>query len=134
MKTSFTKTTLRLALTLGFLFTIVALGPASASAPDFAGTWIGATDVPDVGSVQVTLVVKKTETAYAATLSDSASLIATDTEARELKVDGETISFWFPLASGETVSTQLTIAGDTLSGSWQHEYGQTGSLRFERKR
>ena len=115
------------------LFMALPLAQASASAPpDFSGTWVGATDVPDVGSVQVTLVIKKVEQGYTATISDSASIIAKDTEARDIKVDGDAISFWFPLASGETVSTQLAIAGNTLTGGWTHESGQTGSLRFER--
>lgn len=129
-----TKAILRLALALGSVLAVVAVRSASASAPEFTGTWLGSTDVPDVGSVQVTLVVKKTDAGYSAAISDSALIIAQDTEARDLKVDGDTMSFWFPLASGETVSTQLTIAGDTLSGGWQHESGQTGSLRFERKK
>ena len=126
------KTTLRLALALA----LVSVGALSAAvaAPDFAGTWIGKTDVPDVGADQVTLVIKKTDSGYAATISDSAALIADKTEARDVKVDGETISFWFPLASGETVSVQLKIAGDTMNGGWAHESGSTGSLIFERQK
>jgi len=124
------KKTLRLALALA---TISALS-AAAAAPTFVGTWIGKTDVPDVGPDQVTLIVKKAGTDYAATLSDSAAVIAENTAARDVKVDGQTISFWFPLASGETVSVQLTITGDTMNGGWTHESGQTGSLTFERQK
>jgi len=127
------KTVPRLTLVLAVgLF--CALSAAAAPAPNFAGTWIGRTDVPDVGPDQVTLIVKKVEAGYAATISDSAAVIADNTAARDLKVNGETISFWFPLASGETVSVQLTITGDALSGAWTHESGQTGSLTFERQK
>ncbi len=121
-------------LLLSLIFTC-AIAPVAASAPDFAGTWIGRTDVPDVGTDEITLVVgRKADGAYAATIGDSAQLIAQNTEGRDVKVDGETIAFWFPLASGETVTLQLKIAGDTMTGGWQHESGATGSMQFERKK
>lgn len=107
---------------------------ASASSPDLAGTWIGRTDVPDVGSVEVVLVLKKADAGYTATVSDSASLIAPDTAARDLEVEDDTLSFWFPLADGTTVSIRLKVSGDTMSGGWQHQEGETGSLYFERKK
>ena len=107
---------------------------SAAAAPDFTGTWLGKTEVPDVGTDEVTLVVKKVGGGYAAAISDSAGMIAQNTEARDVKVEGETIGFWFVLASGESVSIQLTIAGDTLTGGWTHESGSTGSLVFERKK
>lgn len=125
-------TVLRLGLALSLAFTCVP--PAvSADAPDLVGTWVGKTDVPDVGSVDVVLTVRKGEAGYTASVSDSASLIAPDTAVRDLTVDGDTLSFWFPLADGATVSIQLKVSGDTMSGSWQHQEGQTGSLSFERK-
>jgi hypothetical protein len=116
--------------TLTFLCSLT----VSASAVNLAGTWVGSTDVPDVGSDQVVLVIEKDGTGYRAIVSDSAALIAKDTPARDLKLDGDTLSFWFPLADGPTVAIQLTVSGDTMSGGWQHEGGQTGSLSFERKK
>lgn len=123
----------RLGLALSLAFACM-LPAASAEAPDLEGTWIGKTDVPDVGSIDVVLTLKRGEAGYTAAISDSASLIAPDTAARELKVDGDTLSFWFPLADGATVSMQLKVSGDTMSGSWQHQEGQTGALYLERKK
>jgi len=119
-----------LLLTVGLLCAFAAV----AAAPDFTGTWLGSTEVPDVGTDQVTLVVKKAEAGYAVTISDSAQMITPNTEARDVKVDGEAIGFWFALASGESVSVQLKIAGDTLTGGWTHESGSTGALTLERKK
>lgn len=126
-------TTLRLALALNLILTCMPPA-ASAAAADFAGTWVAKTDVPDVGSIEVVLTIKTVEAGYSAAISDSAALIAPDTAVRDLKVDGDTLSFWFPLADGATVSIQLKVSGDTMSGGWQHQEGQTGSLNFERKK
>jgi hypothetical protein len=120
-----------LALAVGLA---LAFSPAAASAPDFTGTWLGTTEVPDVGTDQIALVIRKAQAGLAATISDSAQMIAPNTEARDVKVEGEAIAFWFPLASGESVSVQLKIAGDTLTGGWTHESGSTGSMQFARKK
>jgi hypothetical protein len=117
-----------LVLLLGFGTAVVS------TAPDFTGAWIGQTDVPDVGPDQITLVIKKAESGYTATISDAAAIIGPETPVRDVKIEGETITFWFPLANGETVSIQLKIEGDTLTGGWVHESGTSGSMVFQRKK
>lgn len=104
------------------------------AAADLIGTWTGSTDVPDVGAIQVSLVLKQAEGGYAGTISDSASMITPETPVKDLKVDGDALTFWFVLADGTSVSMQLKVEGETMTGGWQHESGATGAMRLERKK
>jgi len=121
----------RRALLLSLTLTLAA---AIASAADLTGTWTGNTDAPDIGTIQVTLILKKAEDGYAGTVSDSASLIAPDTPVRDLKVEGDSLTCWFNLADGSTVSMQLKVSGETMTGGWQHSDGGTGAISLERKK
>ena len=112
----------------------IAFAAATAMAADLTGTGVGSTEAPDVGPIQVTLVLKKAEGGYAGTIWDSASLIAPDTPVRDLKVDGDSLTGWFALTDGSTVSVQLKVSGETMTGGWQHSGGGTGALSLERKK
>ena len=43
---------------------------------DINGTWIGTTEVPEQGTDQVTMVLKKAENGYTGTIADSLAMIA----------------------------------------------------------
>jgi hypothetical protein len=107
---------------------------AAASAPDLAGTWIGKTEVPDQGTDEVTLVLKKDEKGYTGTVVDTLGLIAKDTEIMDVKVEGNEISFRFPLTDGAMISVKMTADGNKMAGAWVHPEGDTGVLSFEKKK
>jgi hypothetical protein len=122
-----------------FLFTLPCLAfilfsTAAASAPDLAGTWIGKTEVPDQGTDEVTLVLKKDEKGYTGTVVDTLGLIAKDTEIMDVKVEGSEISFRFPLTDGAMISVKMTADGNKMAGAWVHPEGDTGVLSFEKKK
>lgn len=122
-----------------FLFTLPCLAfilfsTAAASAPDLAGTWIGKTEVPDQGTDEVTLVLKKDEKGYTGTVVDTLGLIAKDTEIMDVTVEGNEISFRFPLTDGAMISVKMTVDGDKMAGAWVHPEGDTGALSFEKKK
>jgi hypothetical protein len=122
-----------------FLFTLPCLAfilfsTAAASAPDLAGTWIGKTEVPDQGPDEVTLVLKKDEKGYTGTVVDTLGLIAKDTEIMDVTVEGNEISFRFPLTDGAMISVKMTVDGDKMAGAWVHPEGDTGVLLFEKKK
>jgi len=122
-----------------FLFTLPCLAfilfsSAAASAPDLAGTWIGKTEVPDQGTDEVTLVLKKDEKGYTGTVVDTLGLIAKDTEIMDVKVEGNEISFRFPLTDGAMISVKMTADGNKMAGAWVHPEGDTGVLSFEKKK
>lgn len=106
----------------------------AASAPDLAGTWIGKTEVPDQGPDEVTLVLKKGEKGYTGTVVDTLGLIAKDTEITDVTLEGNEISFRFPLTDGAMISVKMTVDGDKMAGAWIHPEGSTGALALEKKK
>ena len=111
------------------------------AAPDFAGTWAGKTEVPNAGPDDLTLVIQKKEDAqtkavvYSATLVDTLGYVAPGTEVKEIKVEGNEMTFQFYLVDGTTlISAKLTYKEETLSGTWVHPEGDSAELKFERKK
>ena len=49
-------------------------------------------------------------------------------------VDGDKLTFQFPLADGNLIVVALKVEGDKMTGSWTHQEGDTGALSFERKK
>jgi hypothetical protein len=102
--------------------------------PDFAGTWRGKTEVPDQGRDDIVLVLEKTEDGYRGTVTDSLELIAHETVLLDIKVEGNGLSFRFPLVDDSMVVIKLTVEGDKMTGTWEHSGGDRGLLEFERSK
>jgi hypothetical protein len=107
---------------------------ASAAAPDFVGTWIGKTDVPDQGTDELTLVIVKTATGFEGTFKDAMGMIAPETKVANAKVDGATMTFNFALTDGTTLVGLVKIDGDKMTGQWDHPDGESAPWTFERKK
>ncbi len=113
---------------------VLAFAAAALAAADFAGTWNGKTEVPDSGIDELVLVLVKTEAGWSGTVNDSIGIIAKDTPLADIKVDGDKITFTFPIVDGNIIDNRLTIAGDRMTGEWVHPEGDSGTLEFERKK
>jgi hypothetical protein len=107
---------------------------AYAAAPDITGTWIGKTEVPNAGIDELTLVIKKTPTGFTGTFGDTLGQVNKDSEITAVKLEGDDLSFNFPLADGTLMIAKLKVDGDKLSGTWEHPEGSGGSMTFERKK
>jgi hypothetical protein len=107
---------------------------AYATAPDIAGTWIGKTEVPNVGVDELTLVITKTTTGYSGTFSDAQGVLNKDSEITAVKLEGDELSFDFPLADGTPMVAKLKVDGDKMTGTWGHPEGDVGTMTFERKK
>ncbi len=117
------------------LLGVMALTGLAQKAPDLGGTWIGPTEVPGVGMNEVTLVLKKAEKGYSGTISsDHQGVISPNSEIRDVMADGEKLSFIFPLADGTLLLMKLVVAGDKMTGQWEHPSGSTGAMEFVKKR
>lgn len=107
-------------------------------APNLDGTWIGKTDIPGVGTVEMPLVLKRAEKSYGGTISISHSggegVIQASTEIRDVTTDGEKFSFVFPLTDDSLVLVKLVLAGDQMTGQWEHASGSTGAIEFVKKK
>jgi hypothetical protein len=107
----------------------------SALAPaDLSGTWIGKTEVPNQGADELTMALKKIEGGYAGTLVDTLGLIARDTEIKNIEIKGDEMTFTFPLVDETIIICRMKIAGDKITGGWEHPEGSSAPLEFARKK
>jgi hypothetical protein len=107
---------------------------AQTQSPNFAGTWLGRTEIPDAGIDELELVFEKIETGWKGTFTDSMGQLAKETPLSDIVVDGNTVTFRFPLVDGTMIISKLTLAGDKMTGAWEHPEGNMGTLEFERKK
>jgi hypothetical protein len=122
-----------------FLFSVSCLAfilfiAAAAAAPEFAGTWLGKTEVPDQGIDELSLVLKKGEAGYSGTITDSLGMIVKETELKDIKIKEKTMTFQFPLFDGTPITVKLTLDGDKMTGAWEHPEGSMGTIELERKK
>jgi hypothetical protein len=122
---------------IGTLFVLLAAMAslfAYAAAPDITGTWIGKTEVPNAGVDEITLVIKKTATGFTGTFSDALGQVNKDSEITSVKLEGDELSFNFPLADGTPMIAKLKVDGDKMAGTWEHPEGSSGIMTLERKK
>jgi len=105
-----------------------------APGPDFTGLWNGKTEVEGAGTVELQLVIRKDKDVYSGTILDSVNMISPGTEIKVLEVKDDTMVLNFPLADGAVVTFRLKVAGDAMTGQWEHPAGSTGVLEFARKK
>jgi len=101
-------------------------------AVDFSGTWLGKTNVPSLGADELTLVLNKEKDSYIGTVVDSLEIIAPDTPIQNVVVEGDVITFMFPLVDSAMLSCNLTLKADKMDGYWTHPSGSRGNIIFEK--
>ena len=116
------------------LLGVITLTGFTQKAPNLSGTWIGKTEVPNIGTDEVTLVLKKAEKSYGGTISDNQAVINANAEIRDVTMDGEKLSFICPLAEGTLLMIKLVVDGDKMTGHWEHPAGTTGAIEFVKKK
>jgi len=126
----------RWALAAAALLGVTALTGLAQKAPNLNGTWVGKTDIPGVGTVEMTLALKRAEKSYGGTISidHNETEIQGHTEIRDVTTDGEKFSFVFPLTDDSLVLVKLVVAGDQMTGQWEHASGSTGAVEFVKKK
>jgi hypothetical protein len=110
------------------------LGAAIALAQNIEGIWIGKTEVPNQGTDEITMVLKKGDAGFTGTISDSLGVLAKDTELMDLKVEGAEITCRFPLVDGAMIFVRMTVDGDKMAGLWEHQEGDTGAITLEKQK
>lgn len=122
------------ALAAAALLGVIALTGLAQEAPNLNGTWVGKTEVPGVGTTEMTLVLKRVEESFGGTISaDNAAVITANTEIRDVTMDGEKFLFVFPLTDDSLILMKLIVAGDKMTGQWEHPAGSTGAVEFVKK-
>lgn len=101
-------------------------------ADDISGTWVGETDIPEQGTDELTLVLEKAGDTYTGTLNDSFGMVV-DTEAEDLEYKDNVLTFNFSIYDGYSsmiVYITLKVEGDTMTGQWETEEGETGEINM----
>lgn len=102
---------------------------------DLTGTWEGSTLVPDQGEDQLTLVIKKEEGEYKATITDSLGMLM-DTECEDIELEDGTLTFNFTISQDMdafTVWITLEVEGDTMKGYWETAEGDQGDIELKKQ-
>lgn len=124
-------------LAVTVLFGLTALTGLAQKAPNLTGTWVGKTDIPVTGTIEMTLVLKRAETSYGGTISidHNETEIQASTEIRDVTTDGERFSFVFPLGdtNGSLILVKLVVVDDKMTGRWEHPSGSTGAVEFVKR-
>lgn len=122
-------------LTLSMFFLVMTSGFVFGFQTDISGTWVGETEIPDQGTDEMTLVIEKSDGDYAATISDSFGMLM-DTECEDLEYKDNTLAFNISIFDGYsdmTVYITLKVDGDTMTGHWETEDGNTGEITMEKQ-
>jgi hypothetical protein len=102
---------------------------------DLTGTWVGSTFVPDQGEDEMTLVIKKDEGEYVATVSDSLGMLM-DTECEDIEFEEGTLTFNFTITQemeSQTIWITLDVEGDTMKGYWETGDGEQGDIELKKQ-
>lgn len=120
------------------VFAIIFLGcftVLSFAAVDISGTWVGSTEVPDMGMDEFTLVFEKTDGAYSGKMSDEMGMMD-EVELEDILLEGDKLSFHVEFFNGMeyvTVYLSFTVTQDALEGGWDAG-GDAGEINFIRKK
>jgi len=126
--------------TMSFTLVIFVLAAASglmfAQSVDLSGTWVGETEVPDtIEPDEMTLVITKESGEYSAKISDSMGMLE-NTECKDIEFIENKLKFICEVNTGEefiTVYITLTVEGDTMTGFWETDDGETGPVELTKK-
>ena len=83
----------------------------------------------------MTLVIKKEEGEYVATINDSLGMLM-DTECEDMEFKDGTLTFNFSIAQEmETMTVWITleVEGDTMNGYWETEEGEQGDIELKKQ-
>ena len=103
------------------------------AAEDPVGEWIGTTEVPDQGTDQVVLTIRKADGGYGGLMTDSLGMVA-KVDLQDVQFADGILSFGFSLTDGAQMTMKLKVTGDKMTGEWRHPEGDVGTITFERKK
>jgi hypothetical protein len=114
---------------------LLGAGLIAASQADLTGTWLGSTQVPNVGEDKLTLTLKRDAGAYGGIISDTAGLVA-EQAIRNVTLEAGVLTFDISVNDGSAtfpVHISLKIEGDKMTGIWSTEEGESAEITLARK-
>jgi hypothetical protein len=124
-------------LTFSAFLLILFNGSVFCQQVNLAGTWIGETTVPDeIEPDKVTLVLERIDGEYTGKVTDAFGY-AMDSELQDVKFEDDKLTANFFIFNGEEyvkITFTLTVEGDTMTGEWMSDDGNSAPIKLERKK
>jgi hypothetical protein len=128
-------TRFRFVMLLVMLLATVVVG-AAARAADLSGTWVGVTQVPDIGDDRLKLELKADGDSYTGLMTDAAGIVVAN-PITKVKVEGTLLTFDIEVNNGSAafpVHVSMKADGDSLVGSWTTDEGMSAPVTLTRQK
>lgn len=117
------------------LLLILSNGASLCDEVDLSGTWEGTTEIPDaLEPDKITMELEKVDGKYKGTASDTFGMME-DTELEEIEFKDNTLTFKVTIFDGSdyiSVTLTLEVEGNTMSGYWETEEGESAPVEFKK--
>jgi hypothetical protein len=116
-------------------FAVFITPPLSGTGADITGNWVGSTLIPNMGEDEIVLTLKREGDAYSALLNDKFGLLQNvESTSCDYREDQLVMRISVPGAYGTTeVTITLAVAGDTMTGTWQTQESEKGTITLTRE-
>ena len=123
---------------IAFSFLIVVMGGMAYSpAADITGNWVGTAEVPEAMEPdELTMVITKKEGAYTGIINDSMGMLQ-DTVCEDIKYEDGKLTMHFSIPQDYedmVISCELKVEGDTMTGLWENEGGESGAIEMKKEK
>jgi len=108
----------------------------AARAADLSGTWVGVTQVPDLGEDRLKLELKADGESYTGLMTDVGGIVVAS-PITKVKVEGAVLTFDIVVNNGSAefpVHVSMKVDGDTLAGSWTTDEGMSAPMTLARQK
>lgn len=120
----------------GFIL-MFAGGFAYAQEKDLVGTWVGETEVPDSPEMdKLTVVFALKDGKITGTFTDTVGF-ASEAPCEDITYKDGNLNFHFDINDGYVtmpIYVILKVEGDSMTGHWENEEGQSAEVKMQRKK
>jgi hypothetical protein len=112
-------------------------GLTYAGEKDLVGTWIGETGVPDAPEPdKLTIVFAMKDGELTGTFTDTLGF-ASEAPLEDIKYEDGSLTFHFDVSDGYDtfpIYCTLKVEGDSMTGYWENDGGESSEIKLERKK
>lgn len=110
---------------------------AYAQEKELVGTWVGETEVPDAPELdKITVVFDMIDGKLTGTFTDTLGF-ASEAPCEDIEFEDGNLTFHFDVSDGYDtfpIYCTLKVEGDTMTGHWENDGGESGEVSLKRKK